>query len=726
MSALRDGLKEEVKTGLIYFVGEPRNIDELIERAQLVDRRLWESHQERKEKTMPFAKKRDRAQGSVQKDRDGDTVMTGAQVDLKEARKKGLCFKCGRKGHQAKNCRVKKDWKGKRPEREEVEARMVLYQETRWNSEVEDSADEWEVYEDPEPEYTMPRVDQSQTGDSESELPAKESCCKTKYYECPSAMKGLTENCSQTRTDEGLPETESEDEAIIGAQKILVDIERQRKCQQNRERSKELRENRRQERQESAQDTVKQHHEGNLKGQKVHVGHRDLGNEESPELRDLHTETDDGVVRNHTVADRPQRYDQSDWRTTNQLDSIRWREVKTSERPAWKEFCRVRKARLGPDLNQWLKEENLRNRDCRCYGYDFSCWGSFEESWDDHTVNQATGLINCQRCFNWMMKYCPVGSHHWKNKKKLLRDISTRKMTVFEEPLATEDGQLCCSKNWCLHEFHKHREVEIPWWACYSDNCREHAPMKKRNGSSPCVPRITMRNAQKCPCLRIGCICGFDKRHPFHLEMSSNQTCVSWYCRSHNAERKAVEASKIKTEIDQLTKKINNWKIGKAKEEKTSTMKIGIEVGGQPTIAEIDCGATVNFANRQWTEKQGLLVTGEGTAVVTLFDGTEKEVLKRSTEISFRVGNSTHRQTFRVLEETGANKVVLGMPWLKEYNPDIDWKNRRIKIGQVGIDEPSIMKESAEMQDYEKRLMDAKKRVPAHYHEYLEVFAKQE
>ena len=40
--------------------------------------------------------------------------MIGAKVDLEKAKKQGLCFNCGRKGHQARQCRqAKKETKPK-------------------------------------------------------------------------------------------------------------------------------------------------------------------------------------------------------------------------------------------------------------------------------------------------------------------------------------------------------------------------------------------------------------------------------------------------------------------------------------------------------------------------------------------------------------------------------------------------------------------------------------
>jgi len=227
MATLRDGLKEEVKNGLIYFTTEPKDIDELIERAQMIDRRLWESKLDKKERVFPDRKNKNRSQNFARREPDGDVIMTGAQVDLAEARKKGLCFKCGRKGHQARRCRSK-NIKGKEPEARGFEARMVLFDSDGWNSEEKDSADAWNVYEDPEPDYTKSITSQDKATTEESGGSADEPSCESDY-ECPSGIEELIDAYSENEPDQELPSTESEDEAIEGAHRLLADSQGQRK-----------------------------------------------------------------------------------------------------------------------------------------------------------------------------------------------------------------------------------------------------------------------------------------------------------------------------------------------------------------------------------------------------------------------------------------------------------------------------------------------------------------
>src|SRR6266850_3188998 len=700
MATLRDGLKEEVKNGLIYYTTEPKDIDELIERAQMIDRRLWESKLDKKERVFPDRKNKNRSQNFARREPDGDVIMTGAQVDLAEARKKKLCFKCGRKGHQARRCRLK-NIKGKEPEVRGLEARMVLFDSDGWNSEEKDSADAWNVYEDPEPDYTKSITSQDKAMTEESGGSADEPSCESDY-ECPSGIEELIDAYSENEPDQELPSTESEDEAIRGAHKLLADSQGRRKSPgemlQSGEVKKDLqkiiswRERRRGERRKGAQNPVEQQHDGSLKGYEVHIDQKGS----FPSIRtgggEPHQKINTPDVEQQFVADSPIEPTHSRNDINTRLGRIQWRHVRTIAVPTWKAFCKVRRAHQPVEENRWIMEENLRNQNCKCFNHDFRCWANSEESWTDHTKNPVTKEIAYQHCFSWMMRYCPVPSHHWKNKKNILDDISTRKATASEERFAMRDGQLCCNINWCLNELRRHRETEIPWWACFNPCCKEHLPMKRRNKLHPFIPAVMVLNGQQCPCLRIGCLCGYDPRHPFHLEMSTPQTCISESCKEHEFFEKGLrihrDSNRINNpettrEIDNLTEKFANWKIDQINDSKEPTIRIDVEVQGRRVLAEIDCGATGNFVNLEWARNQNMHIVEEGTAEITLFDGSKKEVPKRTTIISFKIGTTVHKQTFNALAETGRNKIVLGMPWLKEYNPSIDWRKKQVKIGKV-------------------------------------------
>ena len=95
-------------------------------------------------------------------------------------------------------------------------------------------------------------------------------------YECPSGIEEFFDAHDEYKPDQELPSTESEDEAIEGAHKLLAEIEGQRNYPENKERSEEIkedlqkilswRERRREERRRRAKNPVEQQHDGSLKG----------------------------------------------------------------------------------------------------------------------------------------------------------------------------------------------------------------------------------------------------------------------------------------------------------------------------------------------------------------------------------------------------------------------------------------------------------------------------
>jgi hypothetical protein len=100
MAQYRVGLKGEVKDAMIYFEKDPSSLDQLMKRAQLADRRIWDSKMEKRFGKTTMKVRQQNKNGSrprFARDRDGDVMMTGASAMTKdECGKKHLCFNCGK------------------------------------------------------------------------------------------------------------------------------------------------------------------------------------------------------------------------------------------------------------------------------------------------------------------------------------------------------------------------------------------------------------------------------------------------------------------------------------------------------------------------------------------------------------------------------------------------------------------------------------------------------
>ena len=121
-----EGLKPNVQSALIYFPTDADNLEEIMARAQKIDRQQWENRKERNNFQHLNYRRKDSPRRKL--DYDGDVVMTGAKISSEEAKEKGLCFNCGKKGHLARNCRQRK-YQQKRPQKKDngrdVTIRMV-------------------------------------------------------------------------------------------------------------------------------------------------------------------------------------------------------------------------------------------------------------------------------------------------------------------------------------------------------------------------------------------------------------------------------------------------------------------------------------------------------------------------------------------------------------------------------------------------------------------------
>ena len=124
-----EGLKINVREKLIYYTDEPQGLEELQERAQRIDREIWNKQEWKYEqRTHQYGERNNYFAGKneAKRDRDGDTQMIGAKVNLDEAKKDGLCFRCGKKGHRARTCRYKNQ--DQKPKERQIAARMVRFE----------------------------------------------------------------------------------------------------------------------------------------------------------------------------------------------------------------------------------------------------------------------------------------------------------------------------------------------------------------------------------------------------------------------------------------------------------------------------------------------------------------------------------------------------------------------------------------------------------------------
>jgi len=120
--------------------------------------------------------------------------------------------------------------------------------------------------------------------------------------------------------------------------------------------------------------------------------------------------------------------------------------------------------------------------------------------------------------------------------------------------------------------------------------------------------------------------------------------------------------------------------------ETITNFEIPIEVNGKRTVAMIDSGAHMNFINPKWVKEQGIQWETKGYPYkVTGVDGGaigKGTVAQEVRAAELVIGNHREHTTLDLIPTEGHN-VVLGLPWLIEHNPIIDWKAGKLIFAKI-------------------------------------------
>lgn len=139
--------------------------------------------------------------------------------------------------------------------------------------------------------------------------------------------------------------------------------------------------------------------------------------------------------------------------------------------------------------------------------------------------------------------------------------------------------------------------------------------------------------------------------------------------------------------------------------------KIAVE-----TEAMIDSGATGLFIDKSFANKLGLKINPRRNPIsLILFDGTKAEDITHQAFVELHFGNHVQRLKFDVTTLSHF-AIVLGLPWLKTYNPHINWENEIIEITK----ENELALGGASTPEKPEQT------VPRELHEFLDVFGEEE
>src|SRR5271169_4111306 len=188
-------------------------------------------------------------------------------------------------------------------------------------------------------------------------------------------------------------------------------------------------------------------------------------------------------------------------------------------------------------------------------------------------------------------------------------------------------------------------------------------------------------------------------------------------------------------------------------------MKISSEKQTEIEIVEegfLDCGAGGKFIDQNYAKTKGIkLETYKEPIRVYNVDGTpnKRGTIKYYTDLKITVHGKTRKERLMVTG-LGRHKIILGLPWLRETNPIIDWKKAtlqwRTELGKLEMDTRKNPKTTIEEDEYldrywamretwinakmtmateqkameneQKKELSLEEMIPEKYHEFLDVF----
>lgn len=105
----------------------------------------------------------------------------------------------------------------------------------------------------------------------------------------------------------------------------------------------------------------------------------------------------------------------------------------------------------------------------------------------------------------------------------------------------------------------------------------------------------------------------------------------------------------------------------------------------------IDSGATHNFASQDWVEGNRLMTINDGERFSVMLADGRKTIVDaiRTAEIHLSLGRFKWKDSFRVIPMNSGYDLVLGKPWLTDFNPDINFTDNSFTLS-VGPEKVTI------------------------------------
>ena len=114
-----------------------------------------------------------------------------------------------------------------------------------------------------------------------------------------------------------------------------------------------------------------------------------------------------------------------------------------------------------------------------------------------------------------------------------------------------------------------------------------------------------------------------------------------------------------------------------------------VEIGGHKAKAVIDSGASVNLISKNLVNKFGLktYMTDRRFSLRPVDSNVLKtEMMNQEVKEEVLLVNDGIRSTVRFVIKKTQYQLLLGLPWLKEVNPKIDWRRQTASLLMTQIE----------------------------------------
>jgi hypothetical protein len=659
-------LKEEVQTELIKL-DRPDSIDKFIEMAVKIDNKLFEIKQKRQEfqrwkKVGGFPQYANTsAKRGTQYDKDGDVKMHLNAIVTKEEKerrkKEKACYKCGKKGHFAKQCR----------------------QGSSNGTANQNSTDKIAtIMEKPQP----PEDSNAEGSTSQEELGAG-------YYQ-RIIEKGFGAVLAETREM-------AKDVREILREGLVCPESSEGRLRQSFE-------------EEPAQEECPK------QGIDTVI--------EEPRREDQYSQNTDDSSSYQTPAGMTGQ-DDDDWANHEDLD----RENNIVSR-----LEEIRQE-IYDMIEHDYEEEQEKVIECNCRPSRAVCWEESMQTWQQH-------IRSCPKCYEWTHNECPMhGKGNMKIAEEYERLSHTRGTNLCDGAWGHVRNCSCVYFPQCGGLIH----ADLDWTLCFDLDCDRHWKDKNHWGWIPTKPRILNVPNFDCPFDYEYCDCvNTEIGHPMHYRIAK-EDCRSYDCLSHRGLR-----TETPEQWDDHFKHVQRYKdqhrrqyrIAVTMEHRGDSMTLETTINKHKARILVDSGATRNYIDQKFIEQHNLPFkqTKEWAEVVGANGETIIEGYKKKANATVRSNNYYAGITFDIAPlNSEYYDAIVGMSWLKQFNPIVDWEQGKITIQgeELRIYKPAeVIAQTNEKIDYgtkpkpketyEKELAEVMKKLPKKYHEYIELFVKKE